>query len=272
MKYYYGIVILFCCGACCQKYRHSYEPSVTDDGKTQHKYKIVEIEYHIVRDGKEEEDEDDRADISRLKSWFDEIQNEHSETFSTNGVPIKITYTEYSPPSRSAPDAVLSIFTLGIIPLWNQWEYKTTVDVSVLPVDVFSTESFVVKKDICETFSSSGLSYLLPVGERKDMRFSDSGCEFMDVFDSEKSKHDCWKKTYAYAISATLAKLESSGRIRSGQGKTTDKTPPSHAKADDVVRHLLDSKRKELEDLKKAGIITEAEFAAEVKRLEGAGK
>ena len=269
MKYYYGIVILLCCGACCQKYRHSYEPSVTGDGKTQCKYYIAEVERRKMRSGEEEEC---KSDISRFRSWFDEIQNEHPETFSTNGIPIKITYTEYLPPARSAPDAVLTLFTLGIIPLWNQWEYKTTVDVSVLPVEEIGTESVVVKKDECETFSSSGLSYLLPVGERKDMRFSDSGCEFMDVFDSEKSKQDCWKKTYAYAISAALAKLESSGRIRSGQGKTTDKTSPLHAKADDVVRHLLDSKRKELEDLKKAGIIDEAEYAAEVKKLEGTGK
>lgn len=269
MKYFYGIVILLCCGACCQKYRHSYELNVTGDGRTQHKYKIADVEYHIMRGG---EEDDDRTDMSRLKSWFDEIQNEHPETFVSNGIPIKVTLTDHLNPARSAPDAALFLMTLGVLPLWNRWEDKTTVDVSMLSGAESNTESVVVKRDFGETFSSLGLSYLLPVGERNDMRFSDSGWEFMDVFDSVKSKHECWKKTYAYAISAALAKLESSGRSRSAQNEPADKTTPPQAKADDVVRRLLDSKRKELEDLKKAGIITEAEYAAEVRKLEGAGK
>ena len=268
MKYYYAVVVLLCCGACCQKYRHSYEPNVTSAGRTQHKYNIAEIERHVMRGGEEEER---KTDTSKLMSWFDEILKEHPETFSTNGIPIKITYTEYLPPSRSAPDAALSIFTLGIIPLWNQWERKTTVDVSTLPVDESRTTSVVVKRDVCETFSSLGLSYLLPVGEREDMRFTDSGWEFMDVFDSQKSKHECWKKAYAYALAAALAKMEEADRIRPAHDKAVDTASSPQASAEDTVRRLLDSRRKELEDLKKAGIIDEAEYKREVRRLSSSG-
>ena len=74
------------------------------------------------------------------------------------------------------------------------------------------------------------------------------------------------------SIASGLVKLESTGRIQPAQNKSADETPPPQAKADDVVRHLLETKRKELEDLKKAGIIDEAEYAAEVKKLAGAGK
>ena len=40
----------------------------------------------------------------------------------------------------------------------------------------------------------------------------------------------------------------------------------------ETVKKTVAARRKELEDLKKAGIIDEAEYAAEVKKLEGAGK
>ena len=44
------------------------------------------------------------------------------------------------------------------------------------------------------------------------------------------------------------------------------------AKVVETVKKTVAGRRKELEDLKKAGIIDEAEYAAEVKKLEGAGK
>ena len=52
-------------------------------------------------------------------------------------------------------------------------------------------------------------------------------------------------------------------RIGSGATKTN---------VNDASHRTVAARRKELEDLKKAGIIDEAEYAAEVKKLEGAGK
>ena len=74
------------------------------------------------------------------------------------------------------------------------------------------------------------------------------------------------------SIAGELAKLESSGRIRIRQSELGGMTPSQPTNVEDVVRRMLDSKRKELEDLKKAGIIDEAEFAAEMEKLEGAEK
>ena len=51
-----------------------------------------------------------------------------------------------------------------------------------------------------------------------------------------------------------------------------DKAVAAKADAAEVLKKNAAARRKELEDLKKAGIIDEAEFAAEVKKLEGAGK
>ena len=82
-----------------------------------------------------------------------------------------------------------------------------------------------------------------------------------------------WSVFFASPIVVTCVDEQDRGKfsrqIQLGKLESSDRT---QAKADDVVRHLIDSKRKELENLKKAGIIDEAEFAAEVKKLEGAGK
>ena len=51
-----------------------------------------------------------------------------------------------------------------------------------------------------------------------------------------------------------------------------DKAAAAKADAAETLKKNAAARHKELEDLKKAGIITEAEFAAEVKKLEGAGK
>ena len=51
-----------------------------------------------------------------------------------------------------------------------------------------------------------------------------------------------------------------------------DKAAAAKADAVETLKKNAAARRKELEDLKKAGIIDEAEYAAEVKKLEGAGK
>ena len=51
-----------------------------------------------------------------------------------------------------------------------------------------------------------------------------------------------------------------------------DKAAAAKADVVEAAKKTVAARRKELENLKKAGIIDEAEFAAEMKKLEGAGK
>ena len=243
----------FVCGACCQKYRHSYEPSVTGDTKTNFKYRIAEIEHHVMR-GAEREEFD--PDVSWYKSWLEEMQNEQPQTFDKDGIPIKIILTDHLNPVKSDPTAALFIFSLGIIPLWNQWEDKITVDVSIIN-GASNAESVDIKRDFCETFSSVGLSYLLPVGDDKNMRFTDKGADFLELFKSQRSKQQCWRNAYGYAIAAALAKMECQGKM--------------------MLRSVVPELRprtigEQLDDLKKAGVISEEEFGSELDKMNDVAK
>ena len=66
-----------------------------------------------------------------------------------------------------------------------------------------------------------------------------------------------------------LEKMQQDGFF-SSEGR--DKAAAAKADVVEAAKKTVAARRKELEDLKKAGIIDEAEFAAEVKKLEGTGK
>ena len=70
-------------------------------------------------------------------------------------------------------------------------------------------------------------------------------------------------------VNQLLVKMQQDGFF-SAEGR--DKAAAAKADVVEAAKKTVAARRKELEDLKKAGIIDEAEYAAEVKKLEGAGK
>ena len=70
-------------------------------------------------------------------------------------------------------------------------------------------------------------------------------------------------------VNNLLVKMQKDGFF-SAEGR--DKAAVAKADAVETLKKNAAARRKELEDLKKAGIIDEAEYAAEVKKLEGEGK
>ena len=88
-------------------------------------------------------------------------------------------------------------------------------------------------------------------------------------FLSEGSYAESFEAVNRLAVSHLLSCMQRDGFF-SAEGR--DRAVAAKVDAAEVLKKTVAARRKELEDLKKAGIITEAEFAAEVKKLEGAGK
>ena len=88
-------------------------------------------------------------------------------------------------------------------------------------------------------------------------------------FCDEVSFKEVFEAVNRKTLDSLFVKMQQDGFF-SAEGR--DKAAAAKADAVETLKKNAAARRKELEDLKKAGIIDEAEFAAEVKKLEGAGK
>ena len=89
-----------------------------------------------------------------------------------------------------------------------------------------------------------------------------AGCE-------SSSYEDTFVALNRKVMNNLFAKMQQDGFF-SAEG--LDKAAAAKADVVEAAKKTVAARRKELEDLKKAGIIDETEYAAEVKKLEGAGK
>ena len=112
-------------------------------------------------------------------------------------------------------------------------------------------------------------------GENSQYRFQETigyKVGFLNVFgllaDASASYDDVFAAMHRKIVNNLFVKMQKDGFF---SAEARDKAA---AKADvvEVAKKTVAARRKELEDLKNAGIIDEMEFAAEVKKLEGAGK
>ena len=87
--------------------------------------------------------------------------------------------------------------------------------------------------------------------------------------DCSSSHEETFIAMHRKVMNNLFVKMQQDGFF-SAEGR--DKAAAAKADAAEVLKKNAAARRKELEDLKKAGIIDEAEYAAEVKKLEGAGK
>ena len=90
------------------------------------------------------------------------------------------------------------------------------------------------------------------------------GSLFMDA-----APRDIFAAMNRKVMNSLFVKMQQDGFFSS---EDRDKAAAAKADAVETAKKTVAARRKDLEDLKNAGIIDEAEFAAEVKKLEGAGK
>ena len=114
-------------------------------------------------------------------------------------------------------------------------------------------------------------------GKMKQYRFKETVVErfglllifALPTVDGAGASYDeAFTAMYRNAMRAVLVKMRKDGFFSMAErAKAAEKDAVA-----ETLKKTVAARRKELEDLKKAGIIDEAEFAAEVKKLEGAGK
>lgn len=92
---------------------------------------------------------------------------------------------------------------------------------------------------------------------------------FVKLFKEETSHEEVFVAMNRKVMSNLFVKMQQDGFF-SSEGR--DKAAAEKTGVVEVVKKTVAARCKELEDLKKTGIITEAEFASEVKKLEGAWK
>ena len=144
-------------------------------------------------------------------------------------------------------EQVLSLFTLGIYPArWYAYDFSFAFEVSDAQG---RSRQYRMKETLVERQGPT-LIFVLP-------------------FAGDASHDGALTAMYRKIVNHLLVKMQQDGFF-SAEGR--DKAAAAKADAAEVLKKNAAARRKELEDLKKAGIINEVEFAAEVKKLEGAGK
>ena len=171
-------------------------------------------------------------------------REDDARALSEEDVRIKVTCNyDYS----EGFSGVLAIFSLGLVPgtfLSHEFSF------AVLAVNGQGLErEYRFKETIDEKGGTLGILVMWSLG---------CGSAQEPVF------VDMHRKIMNHA----LVKMQHDGFF---SAEARDKAA-AKAKVVEPVKKTVAGRRKELEDLKKAGIIDEAEYAAEVKKLEGAGK
>ena len=159
-------------------------------------------------------------------------------------VTVECTYTNGE---VTGLNAFLAVFSLGIYPAahWNyNFNFKITVSNPVCDVHEYWFQETIQER--------GGLSMI-----------------FAMPFVSNASREDLFSAMNRKITNNLLVKMQKDGFF-SAEGR--DKAAAAKADVVEAAKKTVAARRKELEDLMKAGIIDEAEFAAEVKKLEGAGK
>ena len=171
-------------------------------------------------------------------------REDDARALSEEDVRIKVTCNyDYS----EGFSGVLAIFSLGLVPgtfLSHEFSF------AVLAVNGQGLErEYRFKETIDEKGGTLGILVMWSLG---------CGSAQEPVF------VDMHRKIMNHA----LVKMQQDGFF---SAEARDKAA-AKAKVVETVKKTVAGRRKELEDLKKAGIIDEAEYAAEMKKLEGAGK
>lgn len=248
------------CG--CQTYRYTYTPDITTGIKTGNKYRIQSAKVMIARQGRGGQ-EWTEADGLAASAWgfspedVKWVQSLNPDVYAENGIPLDVTVKvdcdklDNGNPLLILPYSLLGIATIGIVPFACHGDHSYTIDVSVNS----SPErcgSFEMKEEVRICNSTSGINLLFPYAPRQDERFSRCGSRNMMSMNSDAAlaQKECKFQAYSYAIAATLAKMESEGLI----------AVDGVSKLDPVARE----RRKNLDSLLKAGVITEEEYKKEM--------
>ena len=221
-----------------------------------------------------------------LKQKVDYLYEFYPDVFSSNGVPICLAVDGKSsdaPPkgyARTGFDKFMyfmGCITLSVIPVndvnYFNWEMVIESDarsqLGKRKVDCVSEQIW--------SFFPLGIFCFYSEGDYGDFRLTHGNIDSNGThwFDEDRLRMEA----LGAGVAAELAAMEKDGRIKIGakvEGDDVLSQPVAseeeRARTLEIAKKTVVARRKELEDLKKAGIIDEAEFAAEMKKLEGAGK
>ena len=259
----FGLIFFVALACGCQTYRYTYTPDITTGIKTENRYRIQSVKVMTVRlgSGGQEWTEADEFATSIWGFSPEDIKWMHSlnpDVYAENGIPlelkVKVDYDKLDQGSfLMLPYALLCLATLEIIPFASHGDYDITIDVSTV-ASPDRSGSFTMKEEIRICNSLSGLNLPFPYAPRKDERFSRCGSRNMMSTNSDAAlaQKECKFQAYSYAIAATLAKMESEGLI----------AVDGVSKLGPVARE----RKKNLDSLLKAGVITEEEYRKELEK------
>lgn len=263
-----GLALALLLAGCHTTYRYSYEPSVKGEAKTKGKYHLRSCRF--IWDGKElPEDLTVEYKSTYCKYRFsreelDEIQSKMPAVFSADGVPVDVIIDAGYDKREQSASGIFCLFSLGLIPSYVHWDEEDRIQLLVVEDSGEQTSDFVMAKEFRQCLSSSGLNRMFAYRHRTDVRYTCEGGVFGVITGEIQERVACKIEAYAYAIAATLAQMERDGKLSgvTQRQASQEKTEPK-AKNPAASGRLL-----ELRQLLDAGVISEAEYSREVKRME----
>ena len=271
-------VMLLLCGCGARRYTWVYDrKDLLLRPKTQQKYSIQSFVVSPFA-GQKNDAVSQTEKPSRLyktvvsREWVDFIYERYPDVFDPSGIPLSLTAEEtYSPETipgferaaaRKFFGSIGFITLLPLLPAETVLTCKWSMTVGLVGQESAEVELGQVGENtlsltplglLCSYSNNGKGDYQVSVGQQ------DEKGEVLRV----------QMEALGAGIAAELIAMEKDGRIKVGRnGAFAEVEPRSTGKQDERSRILVEERKKNLGSLLKSGIIDEAEYDAEMKKLE----